>query len=104
MEIDILTAQSKEINFAPANVYEEIAQNVKTICVTPKYSVPMDRDFGVDANFLDRPTPKAMAQIKSEIVQAIRKYEPRCKVRKISFDGDINGKLNMKVRIAIDEE
>ena len=104
MEIDILTAELSKVNFAPSNIYEEVAQNVKTICTTTKYSVPMDRNFGVDANFLDRPTPKAMAQIQAELIQAIRKYEPRCKVKKISFEGTIDGKLNLKVRIAIDEE
>ena len=49
MEIDILTAELGKINFAPSNIYEEVAQNVKTICTTPKYSVPLDRKFGVDA-------------------------------------------------------
>ena len=104
MEIDILTAELGKINFAPSNIYEEVAQNVKTICTTPKYSVPLDRKFGVDANFLDRPTPKAMAKIQAEIIQSIRKYEPRCKVKRISFEGNIDGKLNLKVRIAINEE
>lgn len=104
MEIDILTAELSEVNFAPSNIYEEVAQNVKIICTTSKYSVPMDRNFGVDANFLDLPTPKAMAQIQAEIIQAIRKYEPRCKVKKINFEGNIDGKLNLKVRIAINEE
>ncbi len=53
---------------------------------------------------LDRPTPKAMAAIQAEIVQAVRKYEPRCKVRKVLLDGDIDGRLNVKVRIEILEE
>ena len=103
MEIDVLASQ-KEINFAPANLIEEVAQNVRTICTTSKYSVPMDRNFGVDVEMLDKPTPKAMAALQAELIQAIREYEPRCKVKKISFDGDINGKLIVKVRIAINEE
>ena len=104
MEIDILTAEQDKINFAPKNIYEEVAQNVKTICTTVKYSVPLDRRFGINADFLDRPTPKAITQIKTEIFQAIRKYEPRCKVVKISFEGDNDGKINMKVRIAVNEK
>ncbi len=103
MEIDILTAEQTKINFAPRNVYEEIAQNVRTIILTPRYSVPLDRRFGIDAEFLDRPTPKAITQIKAEIFQAVRRYEPRCKVVKISVDGDMDGKLNMKVRISINQ-
>lgn len=103
MEVDIIALQG-EINFAPANVVEEVEQNVRTICTTPKYSVPMDRQFGIDASILDRPTPKAMAQIQAEITQAVRKYEPRCRVKKISFDGDMDGKLTLKVRIQLNEE
>ena len=103
MEVDVLAVQ-QEINFAPGNVIEEVVQNVRTICSTPKYSVPMDRLFGVDAVVVDRPTPKAMAEIQAEIIQAIRKYEPRCKVKKVSFDGDLDGRLAVKVRILINEE
>ncbi len=103
MELDV-SLMPEEINFAPANVIEEVVQNVRTICTTSKYSVPMDRLFGVDAVMLDRPTPRAMAAMQAEIVQAIRKYEPRCKVKRVSFDGDLDGRLNVKVRIEILEE
>lgn len=103
MEIDI-TALNEEINFAPENEAEEIAQNVRTIIATPKYSVPMDRLFGVNAEIVDRPTPKAAAQLQAEIIQAIRKYEPRCKVKKVTFEGDNDGKLSVKVRVEIGEK
>ena len=103
MEVEVLATQ-KEINFAPSNLVEEVAQNVRTICTTSKYSVPMDRLFGVDATVVDRPTPKAVALIQAELIQAIRKYEPRCRVKKVSFDGDLDGKLIAKVRIEILEE
>ena len=100
MELDILLTEQDKITFAPKSVYDEIAQNVKTICTTPKYSVPLDRSFGIDADFIDRPTPKAKTQIQVEIIQAIRKYEPRCKVVKVGFSEDMDGKLSVKVRIA----
>ena len=103
MELEVST-MPEEINFAPDSVVEEVVQNVRTICSTSKYSVPMDRLFGVDAAIVDRPTPKAMAEIQAELIQAIRKYEPRCKVKKVMFDGDLDGRLSVKVRILIDEE
>lgn len=103
MEVEVLATQ-KEINFAPANLVEEVAQNVRTICTTSKYSVPMDRLFGVNAVIVDRPTPKAIAEMQAELVQAIRKFEPRCRVKKITFDGDTDGKLTARVRIDILEE
>ncbi|MBR0151069.1 MAG: GPW/gp25 family protein [Synergistaceae bacterium] len=103
MEVDVLLSGG-EINFAPANVIEEVVQNVRTICATPKYSVPMDRLFGINGTIVDRPTPKAIAEIQAEIIQAIRKYEPRCRVKRVTFDADIDGKLVATVRIRIDEE
>ena len=42
MEIEVL-ARQEEINFSPENIFEEVAQNVRTICTTPKYSVPRHR-------------------------------------------------------------
>lgn len=102
MEVDVLAVQN-EIDFAPGSLIEEVVQNVRTILTTPKYSVPMDRLFGVNAVMVDRPTPKAMAELQAEIVQAIRKYEPRCKVKKVMFHGDLDGKLSVKVRIIINE-
>ena len=103
MEVEVLATQ-KEINFAPANLVEEVAQNVRTICTTSKYSVPLDRLFGVNAVIVDRPTPRAIAEMQAELIQAIRKFEPRCRVKKVSFDGDVDGKLTAKVRIEIREE
>lgn len=101
MELDILITEQNKINFAPKNIYEEVIQNVKTICTTTKYSVPLDRRFGINADFLDRPAPKARAMLQAEIISAIREYEPRCKVKKIIIDENLDGKLNMKLRIEI---
>ena len=63
--------------------------------------MPLDREFGVDTEALDRPTPKAMALIRAELLQAIRKFEPRCKVKRVDFDRDIDGKLSVLVKISI---
>ncbi|MBQ8691698.1 MAG: GPW/gp25 family protein [Synergistaceae bacterium] len=101
MELDILAAALDEVDFAPANIYLEVAQNVRTILTTQKYSVPLDRNFGLNAVMLDKPMPRARAALQAEIYNAIRKYEPRCKVLHIGFEADLDGKLVPKVRIKI---
>jgi phage baseplate assembly protein W len=103
MDFDV-TATLEAINFAPPNIVVEIMQNVRTIFTTMKYSVPLDRLFGVNATMLDRAMPKAMAALQAEIISAIHKYEPRCQVTQVKFDGDLDGKLVPRVRIRIDEE
>lgn len=37
----------KKINLAPENTVEEVLQNVAMIISTPKFSVPLDRGFGM---------------------------------------------------------
>ena len=91
------------IDFAPENEILEILQNVRTILSTVKFSVPLDRDFGIDASLLDKPILEAKAKISSEIILAIKKYEPRVKVEEITFSGDIDGKLQPKVQVSIIE-
>ena len=87
MDFEVTADQLSNIDFAPASELKEILQNVRTIISTVKCSVPLDRDFGVDAAYLDMPMPVAKAKASSEIIRAIRKYEPRVEVTKITWDG-----------------
>lgn len=70
-------------NFKPATKEEEIIQNVLTICTTRKGSRPMDRDFGINFIVVDQPMAKEQARITQEIVQALKKYEPRVEITEI---------------------
>ncbi len=101
MVLDI-TATNAGINFAPATTLEEIAQNVRMIITTAKGSVPLDREFGIDAKALDKPLAVAQAVLSSEIVSAISKYEPRARVTKIVYQGkEQEGRLEPTVRIEV---
>lgn len=93
--------ENEMISFSPSSEEEEILQNVRTILATVKGSIPLDRDFGIDASYLDEPIPVAKAKLASEIVTALKKYEPRVKVTSISFTGDEDGMLKPKVQVRI---
>ena len=82
-----VTPAIKEIKIGAEEI-EEILQNVAIIIATPKGSVPLDREFGVDYSFLDTPTPKALALFRAEVVKAIEKYESRVKVLEVDFCAD----------------
>ena len=49
------------VDFSPQDEITEILQNVRTIMATTKGSVPLDRDFGVSADYVDKPMAKAKA-------------------------------------------
>jgi phage baseplate assembly protein W len=99
-EFDI-TATLDGIDFGATGI-AEILQNVRTILTTPKYSVPLDRNFGLNATMLDAPVPVAQAKLTAEIIAAVHKYEPRVRVTKVLYEGDgQEGILRPKVRVRI---
>lgn len=81
-----VTLDINEVNILPSTELEEILQNVKTILATVKGTVPLDRDFGVDHKILDIPISAARAKLSAAVVTAINKFEPRVRVKKISYD------------------
>lgn len=104
MIYDVLAQPVQGIDFAPASKAAEILQNLRTIITTAKYSVPLERDFGFNAEMLDNPVNAAQAQLQSEIIMAIKTYEPRVTVTGISFTGTDDGQLIPKVQVMINDD
>lgn len=104
MTYDVLAKPVQGIDFAPASEAAEILQNLRTIITTTKYSVPLNRDFGFNAEMLDKPMNVAQAQLQSEIIMAIKLYEPRVTVTGISFSGTDDGQLIPKVQVMINDD
>jgi uncharacterized protein len=101
MDEYLVDATTGTINFG-ATGNEEILQNVRYIINTPKYSVPLNRAFGVDMSILDKPINVVKAKMAAEIVSAITKYETRVGVTGVTFTGDAeNGILYPKVKVYI---
>ncbi|MBR4384117.1 MAG: GPW/gp25 family protein [Selenomonadaceae bacterium] len=92
------------VNLMPSTEYEEVVQNVQMILATMKGTVPLDRNFGIDGRFLDEPTGVVQARAAAEITSAINSQEPRARVQKVFFDGDLAGNFGISVRIEIVEE
>ena len=91
------------INFAPQTLAEEVLQNVITLCTTAKFSVPMDREVGIEAVFIDEPVNRARAKFTHEVIRAVRKFEPRAEITRVDFDGDLDGHIYPRVRVRIKE-
>ena len=90
-----------EVDFAPADETAEILQNCRTIISTVKGSAPLHRNFGIDAENLDKPINISQAQITAEIARQISLYEPRCKVKKCDVSANIDGTLQIIAQIEV---
>ena len=85
--------QSIDVDFAPEGVME-ILQNVRTILATRKGSVPLDRAFGISWDNVDQSLPAAKMLMRSEVIDAIERYEPRAKVTSVDFAEDVEGAID----------
>lgn len=103
MTYEISGGETPPLNLAPATLAEEVLQNVRMIISTVKYSVPMDREFGIDGAVVDRPINIAKAHLSNEMFRAVRRYEPRAVIASIDFDGDESGRLTPKIKVQINE-
>ena len=82
-----LFLDATDIKIIPASEVQEILQNVQTILLTEKYSVPLDRELGLDGRIVDAPINQT-SRITAQVATAIRTYEPRARLKKINFSGD----------------
>lgn len=63
-----------------------ILQNVAVLLSTFKGSVPLQRDFGISPEILSKPINVARALLLSDVVAALKAYEPRVKVISVNFE------------------
>lgn len=101
-----IVADLKNVVFSPVNTTQEIIQNVRTIISTRKGTVPLDRNFGLDWGFVDQPLAVSQAMLSAEVIQQVKKYEPRATVIRVGFDPTSNaadGQLMPVVVIGVNE-
>ena len=102
-EFDVLGNPLTVIEFDAKGV-RAIAQCIKTIITTWKRSLFLDRNFGIDPRIIDSPINVLYAKLSIEIIEQLRRYEPRVEVVKIDFVEDVNsmyGTFSPLVRIRI---
>lgn len=100
-QIYTLVINPTEINFNPTTVIEEILQNVNTIVTTSKFSVPLFRALGVEASFLDEPTPLVQSKLVAEITEKVEFFEDRVIVERISIESNNDGRMIPTLQISI---
>ncbi|MGO4890283.1 hypothetical protein ACJ2A9_21250 [Anaerobacillus sp. MEB173] len=102
--IDYKAVNVEVINFSAIGI-DEVYQNLKVLYTTPEGTVPFDREFGINTDFIDEPIPIAQGRLIVEYTDKTRRFEPRATVDEVFFHTDVNtGKLVPRVVIRIDIE
>ena len=101
----VLPTDSGALTLGTSETVRSVLQTVSIILSTPKGSVPMYRDFGINMEYMDLPMPMAEVRMVSEIREAVEKWEPRATVTGVSFKRDtLNGRLIPIVEVEINGE
>lgn len=106
MRYQVSEADLEYIRLDEHDTVSSVLRNVALILATPKGTVPMYRDFGLDREFLDMPVPEAENRMVAPIREAVEEWEPRATVKGINFSRskDGSGRLIACVEIEIDEQ
>lgn len=73
---------------------EDILRCLQTLYSTRKGSQPLDRDFGLDWGFIDKPLPVAQQEFAFEVIKQTRIYEPRVKIQEVTYViNELSGKM-----------
>jgi uncharacterized protein len=102
MPVIDVTAAPAPIVFGATGLVR-IQQRLRLLLSTPAYSVPLDRDFAINAD-IDAPINVAQARMTGRIAAAIRKYEPAAQLVSVTYRADaLNGVLQPVVRVEVKE-
>lgn len=80
------------INWSPTTA-DEVVQNIRTLLVTAPGTVPLARQLGTPQDVLDTPESVAGARLQADVIRAVRTYEPRAPLKRVTLTGDASGRL-----------
>jgi hypothetical protein len=105
MSFTVDTTEEQLINIDPQTVYEEVIQNVWFLLSSVEYDIPLNRAFGLNATYIDKPIETAKALLTADLYDKIAEYEPRAEIVSIDFTVDYeSGKLKPKVEVEVNGE
>lgn len=71
-----------------SNIGKDVLKNLKSLYSTRAGEVALDREFGLNQDFVDEPWPQAQSMLTSEIISKTKRYEKRAQVLSVEFKGD----------------
>lgn len=82
----MLDAAKVEIQFdynSPQS--KDILRCLMTLYTTREGSQPLDRNFGLNWDFIDKPLPVAQQEYAYEVIKKTKEYETRAKVKEVKY-------------------
>lgn len=82
-----------------SNAAEEVDGRLSLLLTTREGTMPLDREFGIDMDFLDLPPETAKSLYTAEVTKKVAKFIPEVRVKEIQWSNGEAGALRAKVVI-----
>lgn len=66
-------------------ISDDIINQIRFLVATPVGTVVCDRDFGINMDFVDKPTVVAETMFAAELYQKLARYIPSVKLDRVMF-------------------
>lgn len=96
----IETGEKAPINWGAKGV-ERVLQNVVNLVNTYTYEIAYARTVGVTREYIDRPSPQAVAIAANDIRELIALREPRARIEEVNYLG-VTSTGNMRMQVVVD--
>lgn len=106
MSFTVSATDLGKLRFNETDTVNSVLQNIAVILSTPKGSVQLYRDFGLDQSFVDKPRPVAEVLMVAPVREAVHRWEPRATVLNVfpGYDPSQPGTLIPAVEVEINLE
>lgn len=101
MNLMIDTAAEYSQGFQEDDTAKSVIQNIALLLCTKKGTVPMYREFGIDMEFVDKPIDIAEAIAYKEVTEALERFEPRAKLKNLTFKSSKEGRMSLAVEVTV---
>ena len=99
-----ISSENKLFQFLQSDSHKSILQNIALLLCTKKGTIPLNRDFGLDMKFIDKPIEVAETIAYTEVTEAVEEYEPRATVIDVAFQKSSSGKMILIAEVEITDE
>ncbi len=81
------------LNGFPEDEAEDIRRCLETLYTVRTGEQPLDREFGIDNSFLDKPINIAKNLFALEVIEKTKRYEKRVEVEEVEYRFDGTGQM-----------
>lgn len=85
-------------NYESDEIYD-IKRCLETLYQTVEGTCPLDREFGINPDFVGMPLDIAQNLMAVEITDKTDRYEPRATIKEINFQVSTDGQMKVEVVI-----